>query len=68
MTAQESRQEDRPPIVQIGISAYRKDDPMEFWMIPFVAVSVLILFLLSLVVVEYQEQRIRRYNASRRLR
>jgi hypothetical protein len=41
---------------------------MEFWMIPFVAVSILILFLLSLVVVEYQEQRTRRYDASRRLR
>tara|TARA_Y100000588_G_scaffold92967_1_gene100510 strand:+ start:3021 stop:3155 length:135 start_codon:yes stop_codon:yes gene_type:complete len=41
---------------------------MEFWMIPFVAVSVLILFLLSLVVVEYQEQRIRRYDVSRQLR
>ena len=41
---------------------------MEFWMIPFVAVSILILFLLSLVVVEYQEQRTRRYGASRRLR
>ena len=41
---------------------------MEFWMIPFVAVSILILFLLSLVVVESQEQRTRRYDASRRLR
>ncbi len=41
---------------------------MEFWMIPFIVVSLLILFVLSLVVVEYQEQRIRRYDASRRLR
>ena len=38
------------------------------WLIPFTLISVVTLFVLSLIVVEYQEQRIRRFDVSRRLR
>jgi hypothetical protein len=41
---------------------------MLLWLIPFVAFSALVLFVLSLLVVEYQEQRVRRYDGARRLR
>lgn len=40
---------------------------MTFWMIPFGGAVFFVLFVLSLVVVEYQDQRIRKYDAFRRL-
>jgi hypothetical protein len=39
-----------------------------FWLVPFVAFSALVLFVLSLLVVEYQEQRVKRFDGARRLR
>jgi len=39
-----------------------------FWLVPFVAFSALVLFVLSLLVVEYQEQCVRRFYGARRLR
>lgn len=41
---------------------------MAFWLVPFVAFSALVLFVLSLLVVEYQEQCVRRFDGARRLR
>ena len=39
---------------------------MGFWLIPFAGISILILGALSLVVVEYQDQKVRRFEGLRR--
>lgn len=41
---------------------------MGFWFIPFVGISMVVLGILSLVVVEYQDQKARQFDASRDLR
>ena len=41
---------------------------MGFWVIPFIGLSILILGGLSLVVVEYQDQKARRFEAFRDMR
>ncbi|MEE2753445.1 MAG: hypothetical protein VX910_05640 [Candidatus Latescibacterota bacterium] len=41
---------------------------MVLWLLPFVGFSALVLFVLSLLVVEYQDQRVRRFNVAKRLR
>ena len=38
---------------------------MAFWLLPFVGFSALVL---SLLVVEYQDQRVRRFNGAKKLR
>ena len=38
------------------------------WLVPFIAFSILVLFVLSLLVVEYQEQRVKQFDGARRLR
>jgi hypothetical protein len=38
---------------------------MGFWLIPFVGISILVLGGLSLVVVEYQDQKVRRFEGFR---
>ena len=39
---------------------------MGIWLIPFAGISILVLGALSLVVVEYQDQKVRRFGAQRR--
>ena len=41
---------------------------MGFWLIPFVGISMVVLGILSLVVVEYQDQKARQFDVSRDLR
>ena len=41
---------------------------MALWLLPFVGFSALVLFVLSLLVVEYQDQRARRFDGAKRLR
>ena len=41
---------------------------MVLWLLPFVGFSALVLFVLSLLVVEYQDQRVRRFDGAKRLR
>jgi len=41
---------------------------MGFWVIPFIGLALLILGALSLVVVEYQEQKTRRFDGIRWMR
>ncbi len=50
------------------IAFNRRDQSMGFWVIPFVGVSLLVLGGLSLVVVEYQDQKVRRFDSFRQLR
>ncbi|MDP6042723.1 MAG: hypothetical protein QGG64_29505 [Candidatus Latescibacteria bacterium] len=41
---------------------------MGFWFIPFLGVSIVVLGVLSMVVVEYQDQKSRRFDSFRSLR
>lgn len=41
---------------------------MGLWFIPFVGVSVIVLGILSMVVVEYQDQKSRRFESFKSLR
>ena len=41
---------------------------MGFWVIPFVGVALFVLGALSLVVVEYQDQKVRRFDSFRWMR
>jgi hypothetical protein len=41
---------------------------MGFWIIPFLGVSLVVLGILSMIVVEYQDQKSRRFEALRQLR
>ena len=41
---------------------------MGFWLIPFIALALVVLGGLSLVVVEYQDQKVRRFEGFRHLR
>ena len=41
---------------------------MGFWFIPFIGVSILVLGVLSMVVVEYQDQKSRRFDSFKSLR
>jgi len=41
---------------------------MGFWLIPFVGVSIVVLGVLSMVVVEYQDQKSRRFESFKSLR
>jgi hypothetical protein len=41
---------------------------MGFWLLPFIGVSMVVLGLLSMVVVEYQDQKSRRFDRFRGLR
>ena len=41
---------------------------MGFWVIPFVGFALLVLGVLSLVVVEYQDQKARRFDSFRGIR
>jgi hypothetical protein len=38
---------------------------MGFWIIPFLGVSLVVLGILSMIVVEYQDQKSRRFEALR---
>jgi len=41
---------------------------MGFWLFPFIGISMVILGLLSMVVVEYQDQKSKRFDRLRDLR
>jgi len=41
---------------------------MGFWFIPFIGVSILVLGVLSMVVLEYQDQKSRRFDSFKSLR
>ena len=41
---------------------------MGFWFIPFIGVSIVVLGILSMVVVEYQDQKSRRFDSFKSLR
>ncbi len=41
---------------------------MGFWVIPFIGVALVVLGILSMVVVEYQDQKARRFEGFRQLR
>ncbi len=41
---------------------------MEFWVIPFIGIALFVIGVLSLVVVEYQDQKVRRFDGFRHLR
>jgi hypothetical protein len=41
---------------------------MGFWFIPFLGVSLVVLGVLSMVVVEYQDQKSRRFEGLRHMR
>jgi hypothetical protein len=41
---------------------------MALWLLPFVGFSALVLFVLSLLVVEYQDQGVRRFDGAKALR
>tara|TARA_B100000315_G_C14194166_1_gene414689 strand:+ start:47 stop:172 length:126 start_codon:yes stop_codon:yes gene_type:complete len=41
---------------------------MGFWLIPFIGLAAVVLGGLSLVVVEYQDQKVRRFETFRQIR
>jgi len=41
---------------------------MGFWLIPFVGIALVVLGVLSMIVVEYQDQKSRRFEALRQFR
>jgi len=41
---------------------------MGFWIIPFLGISLVVLGILSMIVVEYQDQKSRRFEALHQLR
>ena len=41
---------------------------MGFWLIPFIGIALVVLGVLSMVVVEYQDQKARRFEGLRQLR
>ena len=50
-----------------NIAFNRRDHCMGFWVIPFVGVSLVVLGVLSFVVVEYQDQKARRFESFRQI-
>ena len=41
---------------------------MEFWVIPFIGIALFVIGVLSVVVVEYQDQKVRRFDGFRHMR